>query len=758
MCAATPPRWTRRAFLAAGAAATGGLVVGVSFFRCDDVGDRPDPGSAPAPGTPLGAYVEVHADGQVTVSAPVPEIGQGVRTALPMIVAEELGVAWERVRVVQAPAGAGSAERFGGMSAAGSDSVRDYWEPLRTAGAAARVMLVTAAAQRWGVTAAECVARDGIVVHSERRLSLGYGELVAAAARLPIPTDPPLTDPADFRIIGTPRAAVDGPAIVTGRAVFGLDVRVPGRRVATVARCPVVGGSLRRFDARAALAAPGVEAVFEIEPVAPRGILYGAVRPGIAIVATNTWSAIRGRDALEVEWNGGPNASLETVTIRRDLGAATRGDGKVVLRDQGNAPGVIAAAARRIEADYELPLLPHVTLEPMNFTARAGPDACEAWGPVQNPLLLQALIADALGIDDARVVIHPTRAGGGFGRRLAVDYGVEAALVSRAAGGIPVQVVWTREDDFAFDYLRPPAHHRLEGALDPSGAPVAWRHRLATGSLHEHLRGAEGVPPELYDVQGAADLPFRIPNIRVEYTPVDIGLRLGSWRSVAHSFNAFAVSGFLDELAAAGGRDPLESLLALTGSGPRVEIPLPLPGRRGAVSFEPRRMQRVLEVVAERAGWNGPRLADGRGIAACFYKESYAATVADVSIEAGGRARVRRIVTALDCGIIVNPSGVEHQIVGAALDGVGTALHWGMPVTRGRPEVTSLARYPMPRIDEAPEVVPVVVGEDAPPAGSGEPPYPAVPAAIVHAVHDATGARHRRLPLPAPFGRGLAGA
>lgn len=743
--------WTRRTFLKAGAAATGGLIVAAGLPGCGN--GPPGGGEEPAAGgrsSSLNAFVEIRPDGRVVLTSPIPEIGQGVSTALPMILAEELDVDWADVEVRQAEID----DRYDTpQAAAGSDSVADSWSPLRAAGAAARAMLVGAAAARWGVDEAECATERGEVIHEPTGRRAGYGALAADAARRPVPESPPLKDPSEFRIVGTRRRGVGAEAIVTGRATFGMDVRRPGMLRAAVARCPVVDGRLAACENAAALAVPGVRSVHRIDPVVPRDVIYGAVRAGVAVVADHTWAALQGRDALVVEWDTGAWAGESTGRISEAFARAADGPPDEILREEGDARGALARATTRLEAEYELPALPHACMEPMNFLADVRDGICEVEGPVQNPPLLRALLAATLDLEPERIRVIPARSGGGFGRRLSVDYGVEAALVSRAVGA-PVQVVWTREDDFRGDYFRTPALHRLEGGLDAEGRPIAWRHRVVVDSLARHIRAGEVEAPAVYDVQGAADVGYAVPNLRVEYSSVPVGIRLGSWRSVSHSYNVFATGSFADEMARAAGADPLAFLLALVGEGSDREIVLPLPGRRGEVRFSPRRARRVVEAAAGAAGWGEPTPpGSGRGIAFSAYKASYAAAVADVTVGPSD-VSIDRIVTALDCGIVVNPAGLEKQMEGAALDGVATVLKWGMDVERGRPAAVNFDTYPMLRAGEAPEIVPVILTSDEPPSGSGEPPYPAVPPAIANALFDATGVRPRRLPIGPDWPRG----
>jgi len=732
----TIPSMTRRDFLRVSAAAGGGLLASIAW-----------PGMPFAAGAngpvALGTWVRIDADGTVTIFAAVPEIGQGVRTSLPMILAEELRADWSRVRVEQAP----GSLAFGVMAVGGSDSVHDYWDVLRKAGAQVRERLVAAAAARWGVEPSACRAENGEVVHAASGRTLGYGALAADAAAIAEPESPPLTDPADFRIVGTRRLRVDAPEIVEGRAVYGIDVRVPGMRFAAIARPPVHGGTVRRFDAARAEAIPGVERVIAIEPFMRGTFRYGAVRGGVAVIARDSWSAMRGRDALEIEWDDGRWAAENTEAIHARLRAARARPPVTVLRDEGDVDAALAGAARTLEADYELPLIAHGCLEPVNFTAHVQAGRCDLWGPTQHPIQALVLIQRILGLPDGAVHVHPTHEGGGFGRRLAVDYAVEAALVSRAAG-VPVQVLWSREDDLRHDFYRTPSAHRLRAGLDAGGRVVAWSHQFATAPLLEHIMGPGQAHPEVYDVEGAANLPYVIPNLRVAYSPVDVGVQMGSWRSVANSFNCFAVCSFVDEIAKATGGDTLELLRTLLGPPRQTGVTLDLPERHGQPTWDTGRIRRVLDLAAERAGWGQPLPPGrGRGIACGFFKETCHAHVAEVSVGADRRVRVHRIVAALDCGRVVHPDGVEAQIEGAAMDGVASVLHWGITLDRGRVREGNFDAYRLLRMDEAPDVEAHLVPSDAPPSGTGEPPYPSVAPAICNAIFAASGVRVRRLPL-----------
>ena len=579
----------------------------------------------------------------------------------------------------------------------------------------------------------------------------GYGDLAEAASRLPVPESVALKDPSDFKLVGTRVSGVDIPAIATGAARYGLDVRVPGMLYAVVARCPVHGGRLDSFDASEAMRVPGVRDVVEVEPLVIAGLLYGAVRSGVAVIAENTWAAMQGREALAVTWDEGRYRDESSEGIRARFRDRAGQSGETVLRDEGDAPAAAASAAMRIEAEYELPALAHVCMEPVNFTADVREDRAVVWGPTQTPRFLRAVLASGLRLPRESVEVHPTLSGGGFGRRLAFDYGIEAAVISKLVGA-PVMVVWTREDDVRHDYYRTPSYHRMHAGLDEGRRVVSWHHHVLSASLarNSELPSPDQEPdhPGLYDVQGAADLPYDIENVLIEYTPIDVGLQMGSWRSVSHSFNVFAVNCFVDELAAAAGLDPLELQLRLLGEPRTAEIDLPLPGRRGRPRPEVGLLRRVLELAADRAGWSTPLPAGrGRGIACCYYKKTYAAHVAEVSVDPEGNVRVHRIVAALDCGRVVNPSGVEAQAEGAAMDGVATVLNWEVTLEGGRVRQSNFHDYPLLTIARAPEVEVHVAPSDRPPSGVGEPPYPSVAPAIANAIFAAAGVRVRRLPV-----------
>jgi isoquinoline 1-oxidoreductase subunit beta len=646
------------------------------------------------------------------------------------MVAEELDADWKRVRVVEAPL---DEMRFGSQGVGGSTSVSENWLHLRRAGATARHLLVAAAAARWRVDPASLTTRAGFVIHQASRRRAGYGQLAAAAARLPVPAEVPLKSPAEFQLIGRRVAPADIGDLVTGKARYGLDTRVPGMRYACIARAPF-GGRVADVRDEAALQVPGVRQVI---PVAGSGEPTG-VGPGVAVVADSTWAAIRGCRALGLTWQEADGAGTAELADR--LADALTRSGTVV-RNDGDVDAAFATAARTIEAVYELPFLAHVALEPPNCIADVRGDRCEVWAPTQDPGDVRGIVARTTGLPAERVTVHPIRCGGGFGRRLMVDYAGEAALLSQRAGA-PIQVVWTREDDLAHDFYRPAGRHRLRAALDANGHVTAWAQHLANPSRYAYAR-AMGVKPEASELYPDDFPAARVANLRYEYTNVETPIPRGAWRSTIHSANAFAVESFMDEVAAAAGRDPLEFRLDWLGASRA----LPYRDHGGPV-FDPGRLAGVLRLAADRARWGTPLAAGrARGIAGHFTFGSYAAEVVEVSTDPNGDFRVDRIVAAVDCGIVVNRSGADAQVEGGILEGLCAALYGEITVDRGRVRETNFDAYRWLRIGEAPVIEGYFVENGEGPRGLGEPPVPPVAPALGNALYALTGRRIRRLPF-----------
>ncbi len=672
-------------------------------------------------------------------------MGQGVRTNLPMIVAEELSCDWNKVKVVQADLHA----KYGEQLTGGSLSTRTSYINLRKAGAAAREMLVSAAAGEWQVQRTECRAENGAVLHAATKRTLTYGQLTERASAILPPADPPLKNPADFKLIGKPTRRTDTPQKVNGSAIFGLDVRVPGMLFACVERSPVYGGAPRSFNASEVKSAPHVRAVFELksahlthqfgETSGPGSRNYSCA--GVAVVADSTWAAMQARKLLKVEWKEPPAASETTASLHEKMHALASAPG-AVIRNDGDFDKAHAAADKKIEAVYEVPFLAHATMEPVNCTAHVRGDSCELWAPTQIPGAAAASVASALGIPRENARVHVTFIGGGFGRRLIQDYAVEAALISRDAGA-PVQVVWSREDDIRHDFYRPTACHILQAGLDARGQVVSWRHRGSSPSIETFYNGT-GISPAAAAQVDSLDFPaLFIPNFRLEFTVAESGMPLGYWRSVDSSGNQFALSSFFDEAAHAGGRDPLEFLLAAFGPARKISL-------RNNQTFDVGRRRAVVELAAEKSGWRKPLPAGrGRGIAASFGWGSYVAHVAEVTCDAKtGAVRVDRVVCAIDCGTAINPLGVMAQMEGAINFGLAATLKSAITVEGGRIQQSNFHDYEVLRMNDAPPVVEVyIVPSIEPPGGCGEPGVPSVAPAVGNAIFVATGKRIRRLPI-----------
>ena len=720
----------RRQFLQLTATAAGGFTLAVSIAACRNDGDTPSEGAAFAPD----AWVRIAGDGTVTVMLARSEMGQGVSTALPTLIAEELEADWASLRVEQAPAHVAygnTALQADMMMTGGSSSVREGWEPLRRAGASARQMLISAAAKRWGVPVSECRAERGRVLHVRGELSAGFGELAEDAARLPIPRDVTLKGPSEWRLIGHAVDRRDAQSVVTGTATFGLDVRLPGMLYASVERSPVWGGKVKRVDDAAARSAPGVRQVVRLDD-------------RVAVVADTHWHALQGRRKLVIDWEPGPLAALTDATIDAKMRAIADGDEGGVARNDGDAAGVLATSGTVLSADYELPFLAHATMEPMNCTV--DPVTGTMYGPTQfqdGPFFLggggaRGVLASALGRGPGRVAVHTTRLGGGFGRRLEVDYVEEAAEVARHVG-VPVQVIWTREDDMRHDVYRPRALHRLRGAVDDSGRLVAWQQQIVAPSISRKfvpraipdllvkLAGPLKGGVDQSTVEGAADMPYRIPNLRVTSLMANLGVPVGYWRSVGHSHTAFVVECFLDELAAKAGADPVEF-------------------RRGLLSHLSRYVD-VLDAAATRSGWGTP-LPAGRARGVAFHESfgSLVCQVAEVSLE-GGQVRVHRVTCALDCGTVVHPDLVTAQVEGAILFGLSAALYGEVNVDGGKVTQSNFHDYRVVRMPESPEIDVVLMPRDAPPGGVGEVGTPPIAPAVANAVFKLTGRPVRALPL-----------
>jgi isoquinoline 1-oxidoreductase subunit beta len=692
----------RRTFLKTGTAAAGGLLLGLYLPRRSGEAILEAQFGPPAPITP-NAFIRIGADDVVTLIIHKPDNGQGTETSLAMLLAEELECDWSRIRTEFAPIN----PIYGGalQGTFGSLAIRTSYEPMRRTGATAREMLVQAAAQRWGIDTAQCRAENGAVVNLTSNARLTYGSLAEAAAKLPVPASVTLKDPSQFRLIGKPMKRVDAPAKVTGRATFGIDVRLPDMVYAVVARCPVFGGKVARFDATKAKTVNGVTQVIQIPQ-------------GVAIVATNTWAAMEGRRALQVEFDEGPNASLNTAGIREMFANLTLEPG-AVAEHQGQGDAALASAAKRVDALYEAPYLAHARLEPYACVAHVRGKECDVWTGTQIPGQAHSTAVEATGFTPGNVRVHTTYMGGSYGSRGGGAFVAEAVEIAKAIG-VPVKLTYSRDDELQHDLYRPASAARFAAALDAEGWPVAWTARIACPTW---MGLRNGVARE--SVEGIAD--YDIANIHVEYHDPGIGIPTGYWRSVGLSQNTFFAESFVDELAVAGGKDPVALRRRLYAKSPRLLA--------------------VLNLAAEKAGWGTPLPAGrSRGIAAVTGFGSFNAQVAEISIEQG-KVRVHRVVSAVDCGRVVNPSGVLQQVQGAMVYGLSAALRGNITIDRGRVEQQNFHQYEPLRMHEMPVVDVHIVPSSAAPGGTGELTTPAIAPAVANALYAATGKRIRRLPF-----------
>jgi isoquinoline 1-oxidoreductase subunit beta len=705
---------SRRMLLQAGAAAGGGLLL--------SLGLPSGAGKAQAVAgdafTP-NAFIRIGSDGRIVLTMPYVEMGQGTYTAIPMLIAEELEVGLDQIQLEHAPPNEKLyVNPLIGVQATGnSNAIRGAWQPLRQAGATARTMLVAAAAKRWNVDPATCRPERGEVVHEATGRRAKYGEVATDAARLPIPANVALKRPQDFKLIGTPAKRLDTPAKVNGTAVYGIDVRPPGVKIATLAQSPVFGGRVKSVDDTAARAVKGVRQIVRLDDA-------------VAVVADHMGAAKKGLAALKIEWDDGPHAKLSTADVARDLEQATLGSG-ALAQNIGDVESAMARAVTKVEAIYQAPFLAHATMEPMNCTVHSRREECEIWIGNQAIARVQAMAAKAAGLPPEKVIVHNHLIGGGFGRRLEADGAVRAVEIAKHVDG-PVKVVWIREEDIQHDMYRPYWLDRLSAGLDKDGKPIAWNNRFAGSSVI-----ARWLPPGFKDgldpdsTEGAIDLVYDLPNFRVEYVRVEPpGIPTAFWRSVGPSHNVFVTESFIDELAAAAKADAVAYRRSLLDKSPRAKA--------------------VLDLAAEKAGWGTP-LAErvGRGVSLQFVFGSYMAHVAEVEVSRGGAVRVRRVVCAVDCGSVVNPDTVEAQVHSAIIFGATAALHGEITLKNGRVEQTNFDTYQMLRMNESPAIEVHIVENSEPPGGMGECGTSAIVPAVANAIFAATGKRLRKMPVDA---------
>jgi len=696
---------SRRDFLKTGAAAGGALLLGVALpsSRAQAAGTTSMPN----------AWVKIGSDDSITILSARSEMGQGVYTALPTLVAEELEVDLAKIKVEIAPAGPPYINSLlGGQITGGSTSIVEGYEKLRVAGAQARTMLVSAAAQKWAVDPSACRASAG-AVQGPGGQKATYGELAEAASKLPVPQDVKLKAHKDSRYVGKPVNRLDSAAKIDGTAEYGIDVKLPGMLYASLAQCPVIGGKVASLDDARAKAMPGVKHVVKITD-------------GVAVVADSWWQAKTARDALVIKWDEGAGRTLSSEGISAGLKAAAAKPG-AVIKKLGDVDAGGKGAAKSLQADYELPFLAHAPMEPMNFTADVQKDSCLVYGPTQFQQLAQGIAAQVTGLKPEQVTVKTTFLGGGFGRRIDVDFVAQAAEISKAIGGGPVKLVWTREDDMTHDFYRPTSFHQMAGALDAQGRPIVLKFHLTSPSVTSRLFPPvvkDGVDPFMTE---AAAVPYDIPNQLADVVIHDTGLRVGYWRSVSHALNSFAYESFIDELAHAAGKDPYEFRRALLEKQPR--------------------LKHVLELAATKSGWGTkPAAGRARGIALMEGYGTSMAQVAEVSVT-GNKVRVHRVTVAADPGRMVNPNIVRQQLEGSIIYGLSAALYGEVTLKDGRVQQTNFHNYPVVRMPDSPAIDIHLVDSDEKPAGIGEPGTALISPAVANAVFAATGKRLRKLPL-----------
>ncbi|HYV98284.1 MAG TPA: molybdopterin cofactor-binding domain-containing protein [Gemmatimonadaceae bacterium] len=692
----------RRGFIKAGALLGGGLLVGTYVrFGADDALAE----TAPTDFAP-NVFVSIAPSGAITIIAPNSEMGQGIKTGLPMIVAEELDAAWTDVKIVQGdwnPA-------YGRQSSVGSGSTTANYAPLRLAGATARAMLIAAAADTWGVPASECIAQKSFVVHTQSNRRASYGSLATKAATMPAPANAPLKDPKDFTLLGTRVPGVDNDKVVTGAPLFGIDVRLPGMVYATYTKCPVFGGTVESANVDEVKGRPGVRDVFVLSGVS-------GLTPGVAVVADSTWNALSATKALQVKWNAGPVASQSSTEMAAQAAQLAK----------ANPPAALPENAKVVEAAYHYPFLAHATLEPQNCTAQFKNGVMEMWTPTQMPIAGVQLVAQGLGIPSSNLVVHITRLGGGFGRRGSNEFSIEAAAIAKRLDGVPVKLMWTREHDFAHDNYRSNGWHYFTAAIDNAGKVAL---------LHDAFVKMQGGPGDM----GANGFPFiAIPGSKVVSSKLPAGIPTGYWRAPGENGNCWATQSFVDELAHAAGREPRAFTLELLDA-------IPPAAQRG---FDIARMKAVLDLATGKAGWGRARpRGEGQGFAISHTNNAYVAIVADVTVSKAGELAITRLTAAVDCGTVINLSAAEAQVQGAMLDGISAAWFQKVTIEGGAAAQTNFDSYPMLRMRQVRSAVEVhFVKSPLPPTGLGEPGLPPAAPALCNAIFAATGKRIRTLPI-----------